>query len=243
MVTELPTAKKPVEWIASSKDDLNELPWTAKRVLTFAVYLAQLGETHPDAKPMKGFGGAGVIEVNENYDGNTYRAVYTIKFAGVVCPGRVSKEIQARQENAKGGYGSHQEQVEAGRRALQSKLRTTSKSRMTVMKKISPIATRSSGNVFADAGIPNATDHMLRARLVVVIMREIKRQHLNQKEAADRMGIKQPDVSRILRGDFAGFGFERLLRLAQKLGHDVDIKISRPRDEQHHEGRLVMHAQ
>jgi predicted XRE-type DNA-binding protein len=89
---------------------------------------------------------------------------------------------------------------------------------MTVMKKITPIATRSGGNVFADAGIPNATEHMLKARVVVVIMREIKRQQLNQKEAADMMGIKQPDVSRILRGDFAGFGLERLLRLVQKLG-------------------------
>jgi predicted XRE-type DNA-binding protein len=113
---------------------------------------------------------------------------------------------------------------------------------MTVMKKITPIATRGGGNVFADAGIPNATEHMLKARVVVVIMREIKRQQLNQKEAADMMGIKQPDVSRILRGDFAGFGLERLLRLVQKLGSDVDIKISRPRNDKYHEGRLVMHA-
>ena len=84
MIIELPTAKKPVVRIASSKDDLNKLAWTAKRVLTFAVYLAELGETHPDAKPLKGFDGAGVLEVVENYDKNTYRAVYTIKFAGVV---------------------------------------------------------------------------------------------------------------------------------------------------------------
>lgn len=46
--------------------------------------MAQRGEKHPDAKPLKGFGGAGVLEVVENYDGDTYRAVYTVKFAGMV---------------------------------------------------------------------------------------------------------------------------------------------------------------
>jgi predicted XRE-type DNA-binding protein len=112
------------------------------------------------------------------------------------------------------------------------------------MKKVSQIATRSSGNVFADAGIPNATEHMVKAQVVVVIMDEIKRQGLSQKEAADVMEIKQPDVSRILRGDFTGFGLERLLRLVQKLGRDVVIRIPRaPKNDEHHEGRLVMSAQ
>jgi predicted XRE-type DNA-binding protein len=97
--------------------------------------------------------------------------------------------------------------------------------------------------VFADAGIPNAAEHMLKAQVVVVIMNEIGRQHLSQKEAAAVMEIKQPDVSRILRGDFAGFGLERLLRLVQKLGRDVEIKIPRaPKSNEHHQGRLVMRA-
>jgi len=84
MIVGLPTAKKPLVWIASARRDLKSLPATAKRVLTFAIYLAELGKKHPDAKPMKGFGGAGVLEVVENYDRNTYRAIYTIKFEGVV---------------------------------------------------------------------------------------------------------------------------------------------------------------
>lgn len=50
----------------------------------FALYLAQRGGKHPDAKPLKGFGGAGVLEVVEDFDGNAYRAVYTVKLAGVV---------------------------------------------------------------------------------------------------------------------------------------------------------------
>jgi predicted XRE-type DNA-binding protein len=115
---------------------------------------------------------------------------------------------------------------------------------MTAMKKITQIATRSSGNVFADAGIPNAAKHMLKAQVAVVIMDEIRRQHLSQMEAADMMGIRQPDVSKILRGNFSGFGLERLLGLVQKLGRDVEIKIPRARrNNEHHEGRIVMHAQ
>jgi len=50
----------------------------------FAIFQAQIGGRHPDAKPLKGFGGAGVLEVVEDFDGDTYRAIYTVKFASVV---------------------------------------------------------------------------------------------------------------------------------------------------------------
>lgn len=80
---ELP-AMKPVEFIASALDDISAMPDEVKRVFGFAIRMAQRGEKHPDAKPLKGFGGAGVLEVVENYDGDTYRAVYTVKFAGMV---------------------------------------------------------------------------------------------------------------------------------------------------------------
>jgi predicted XRE-type DNA-binding protein len=110
------------------------------------------------------------------------------------------------------------------------------------MKKAQNV-TRSSGNVFADAGIADAAEHMLKAQAVVVIMDEIQRQQLTQKEAGAIMGIWQSDVSRILRGDFANFGLERLLRFVRKLGRDVEIKIPRARSgREHHEGRLTLHA-
>jgi phage-related protein len=84
MVTDLPTAQKPAEFIASARADLRSLPKQVTYVFGFAILLAQRGEKHPDAKPLKGFGGAGVLEVVENYDGDAYRAVYTVKFEGVV---------------------------------------------------------------------------------------------------------------------------------------------------------------
>jgi phage-related protein len=65
--------------------------------------LAEVGQKHPDAKPLKGFGGAGVLEVVENHDGDTYRAVYTVKFEGVfVRAGCIPKEIKERARTAQG---------------------------------------------------------------------------------------------------------------------------------------------
>lgn len=84
MIVPIPTGKKPCEFIGSSKDDLSAMPDEVRSVMGCAIFKAQLGDKHELAKPMKGFGGAGVLEVVENYDGDTYRAVYTVKFAGVV---------------------------------------------------------------------------------------------------------------------------------------------------------------
>lgn len=71
---------KPVHWIGSSRDDLKTFPEDVQDVIGYALYLAQLGGKHPDAKPLTrdpAFRGAGVLEVVENYDGNTYRAPST----------------------------------------------------------------------------------------------------------------------------------------------------------------------
>jgi phage-related protein len=84
MVSDLPTAKKPVEFVGSAREDLRRLPKHVTYVFGYAILLAECGKRHPDAKPLKGFDGAGVLEVVENYDGDTYRAVYTVKFEGVV---------------------------------------------------------------------------------------------------------------------------------------------------------------
>ncbi len=75
---------KPVFWIASSKDDLRAFPEAVKDVMGFALYQAQLGGKHVAAKPLKGFGGVGVLEIVEEHAGNTFRGVYTVKFAGAV---------------------------------------------------------------------------------------------------------------------------------------------------------------
>lgn len=71
---------KPLFRVGSAKKDLLQMPEQVVDVAGYALYLAQSGHKHPNAKPLKGFGSAGVLEVVEDDDGNTYRAVYTVKF-------------------------------------------------------------------------------------------------------------------------------------------------------------------
>lgn len=75
---------KPLYWVGSSKKDLMALPETVVDVFGYALYLAQIGWKHEQAKPLKGFGSAGVLEIVEDWEGNTYRAVYTVRFADSV---------------------------------------------------------------------------------------------------------------------------------------------------------------
>ena len=75
---------KALYWVGSAKRDLLALPEDVVDVFGYALYLAQIGRKHEQAKPLKGLGSAGVLEVVEDWEGNTYRAVYTVRFtAGV----------------------------------------------------------------------------------------------------------------------------------------------------------------
>jgi phage-related protein len=91
---------KPVVWIRSSKDELKKFPRTVQSHLGFALKVAQSGGKHPDAKPMKGFGDAGVIEIVEDYDRDTFRAVYTVKFAEAIYV------LHAFQKKSKSGVAT-----------------------------------------------------------------------------------------------------------------------------------------
>jgi phage-related protein len=96
------TGDTPLEFIGSSKDDLSAFPVEVKKLIGFALRAAQKGQKHPCAKPLKGFGGAGVLEVISDFDGDTFRAVYTVKFkGGLVCPSRLPKEIEEGDRNSK----------------------------------------------------------------------------------------------------------------------------------------------
>lgn len=73
-----------MRWIGSSKADLSEFPQDVRRRVGGALWEAQIGRKAPYAKPMKGFGGAGVLEVVDDFDDDTFRAIYTVRFAEVV---------------------------------------------------------------------------------------------------------------------------------------------------------------
>lgn len=75
---------KPVRWVGSSKEDLRTFPEEVRSRVGGALWEAQLGRKAQYAKPLKGFGGASVLEVVDDFDGDTFRAVYTVRFAGAV---------------------------------------------------------------------------------------------------------------------------------------------------------------
>lgn len=110
---------KPLEWVGSSLEDLKEFPEEVKGEIGYALYLAQVGDKHPNTKPLKGFKGASVLEVVEYFDGDTYRAIYTVKLPkavyvlhifqkkskhGIATPKQDIDLIEARLERAKQHY-------------------------------------------------------------------------------------------------------------------------------------------
>jgi len=82
-----------------------------------------------------------------------------------------------------------------------------------------------SRNVFKDLGVTNADEHLVKAQLVFKISSIMKERRLKQVEAAELLGIRQPDVSKMLRGEFRQFSVERLLRFLVALNQDVEIVV------------------
>jgi predicted XRE-type DNA-binding protein len=86
---------------------------------------------------------------------------------------------------------------------------------------------KSSGNVFADLGLPNAEERLAKADLAIAIAREIETRGLTQAAAAALLGVAQPDISNLMRGRLSGYSIERLTRLLNDLGRDVEIRVRR----------------
>ena len=105
-MTEQDPQPKPVRWLVSSRDDLSAFPEPVRLRVGGALWDAQLGRKAPWAKPLKGFGGAGVLEVVDDFDGDTYRAVYTVRFAEVVYV------LHAFQKKSKSGIATPRHEIE-----------------------------------------------------------------------------------------------------------------------------------
>lgn len=83
----------------------------------------------------------------------------------------------------------------------------------------------SSGNVFADLGLPDAEKLKIKTGLVIEIRKAMRRLSLTQQEAARRMGITQPKVSDMMRGDFSNISERKLMDCLNRLGYDIEIKV------------------
>lgn len=84
---------------------------------------------------------------------------------------------------------------------------------------------RSSGNVYADLGLPDAEKLKIKTGLVIEIRKAMRRLELTQQEAAKRMGITQPKVSDMMRGDFTNLSERKLMDCLNRLGYDIEIKV------------------
>ena len=104
---------RPVEWVGSSKEDLKVFPADVQDHFGFALYQAQAGLRHRDAKPLKGLG-SGVLEVVTRHDGDTYRAVYTVRFKSAVYV------LHAFQKRAKKGIKTPKQEIDLVRLRLKA---------------------------------------------------------------------------------------------------------------------------
>ncbi len=77
-------AQRPLVWVGASKKELDAFPDDVQQAMGYALWRAQEGKKHPDAKPLKGFGGAGVLEIVADEDGDTYRTIYTVRLQHAV---------------------------------------------------------------------------------------------------------------------------------------------------------------
>jgi predicted XRE-type DNA-binding protein len=103
-----------------------------------------------------------------------------------------------------------------------------------------PKHTVSSGNVFADLGLPHAEELLAKADLAIQISQIIEDRELTQAEAAEMLGIDQPKVSALVRGRLEGFSMERLYRFLNALGQDVEIVVRpKPRSAQQGHTRVT----
>ena len=103
---------KPVRWIGSSRKDVRSFPQRIRRDIGKALYAFQDGETDPAAKPLKGFGGSSVMEIVASHSGNTWRAVYTVRFHDAVYV------LHAFQKKSKTGIATPKKEIDLIRQRL-----------------------------------------------------------------------------------------------------------------------------
>ena len=103
---------RPLKWVGSSRKDLKAFPRMVQRHIGVTLYVAQIGGAHPDAKALKGFGGANVLEIVSLDRSGTYRAVYTIKFEDAVYV------LHAFQKKSKRGIETPKEEMDVVRARL-----------------------------------------------------------------------------------------------------------------------------
>ena len=208
---------KEVVWIASSRHDMRALPREVQRTFGVALWAAQIGETPPIAKVLKGFGGAGVLELIEDDAGGTYRAVYTVRYSSAIYV------LHVFQKKSKRGAATPQSDLDL----VDTRIKRAAKLHALTMKE--PAMKRdfekSSGNIFADLGFRNSKQELLKAKLTVEIYKQLKARGVTQQEAAKLLGTTQAQVSALMRCKPVSVSVGRLMEFLTVLGQDVQVTV------------------
>jgi phage-related protein/predicted XRE-type DNA-binding protein len=183
----------------------------------FELFLAQTGQHPPSAKLLKGLG-SGTVELIDDFDGDTYRAVYTVRLASAVYV------LHAFKKKSKQGSKTPHSDIDLIKRRLKDAEADPGEQKMTAKIEVH----EGSGNIFADLGLPAADSHFLKAQIVAELYRLTNARKLTQDKAGEVMGISQPEVSRLFKGNFREYSIERLMAFLTAFDLDVEI-VSRPR--------------
>src|SRR5258708_6607475 len=169
---------------------------------------------------LKGFGDASVLEVIESQAGNAYRAgVYRALCRRCGRVARVPEKIEVRDRDPETRYGSDRDSLEEGYRIDERE------QAMKIRTDKSVSHQRGTTNVYADLGYKSADEMLVKAQLVTTIAEILTERGYTQTKAAALLGIPQPKLSKMLRGQFRGFSERKLMDCLTLLGRDIDIVV------------------
>jgi phage-related protein/predicted XRE-type DNA-binding protein len=231
---------RPLHWIGDTLKIVRELPEDVRYEVGFALFQAQQGGKAVNAVPLVGFGSSKVLEVIIDGDGDTYRAIYTVKFQEAIYA------LHAFQKKSKKGVATPKPdtlKAEASRGALQETLpggEEEGHRKMSTDDDTEHVVFDSSGDVFADIGLQLSEQDMLKVSIASAISHIINTAGCTQAKAAEIMNLDQPKVSKLLRGRLKEFSSERLIECLLLLGYDLELHLHKtPRRER---GRVRLMA-
>ena len=245
-------ADKPAYFWANTLRDLRELPEVVRDEIGHGLRTAQQGRKAIAAKPLTGpkeFKGGKVLEIVSDFDGDTFRSVYTIEF------GEAIHVLDVFQKKSKEGKATPKADIDsvirrvkalrnwrlsaegraviaeliASRQRQQVELDEQAEEKANALKQNKLRETSSgivgSDNIFADLGLPDAETRLLKSKLVSKIDDVIAKRGLTQAEAGGIMGLPQPKVSELRKGRTSDYSVERLYRLLNNLGVGVAVVL------------------
>lgn len=175
-----------------------------------------------------------MLEIVADRSGTTWRGVYTVRYPRRSTSCTLFRRNQSAESPLQSGISTSFTSVSLTPNACTESDRID----MPTKRKNRVKMERGSGNVFADLGLPHSDQELLRAKLTLQIYRLVKKRDLTQSEAGKLLGVKQPQVSLLMRDRAGTFSVERLMDFLTALGQDVEISV-RPSNKDHGEVFVV----